>query len=116
MSAWIPDRPQHDAPDSDTLEFVEPGSRARTLARWELRALQWRAARLAEVVFGGPVGARLIGHAGRGLRGMLELEVPFTDLGRHREAEKRFLAGAAADDVLGGVPLVVVFTPRPARS
>lgn len=102
-----PERP------SDPVEFVEPGARDRALARWELRALQWRAAEIAEAVFGGPVGARALGGAGQGLRGMLELEVPFDDLEGHRAAEARFLAWATRDELLAGAPLVVVFTPVP---
>lgn len=115
MSALVPrgDLPT-DGPGDD-VTFVEPGSRARALARWELRALQWRAAELAEAVFGGRVGARVLGGGGQGLRGMLELEVPFVDLAGHRAAEDRFLAWAARDDVLAGAALVVVFTPRAAE-
>jgi hypothetical protein len=108
----LPDRGRPTPTGHDPVELVEPGSRARTRARWELRAIQWRAAALAEVAFDGPVVARLLGGAGRGLRGLLELEVPFDGLPSHEAAEARFLASASVDEVLGGARLVVVFTPR----
>lgn len=113
MSTLLPHGHRPDEGPADEVAFVEPGTRARTLARWELRALQWRAAELAEAVFGGRVGARVLGGAGQGLRGLLELDVPFRDLEGHRAAEDRFLAWAAHDDLLAGAALVVVFTPRP---
>jgi hypothetical protein len=96
-------------------ELVQPGTRALARSRWELRALQFRAADLAEAVFGEPAVARILGgRTGRvnGLRGLLELEVPFRDMAEHHAAEARFLAACAADEVLGSSVLVIVFTPR----
>jgi hypothetical protein len=45
-------------------------------------------------------------------RGVLVLSVPFSDLERHRVREGRFMAAAAADPVLGRVPLLYVFGPE----
>ncbi len=108
----LPVRPVPPDETGDLMELVLPGLRADLLARWELRAAQWRAVALAEAVFGGPVGTRLLGQASAGFRGLLELGVPFVSLEAHREAEARFLAEAARDELLGRTPLVVVFTPR----
>ena len=80
--------------------------------RWEARAAQWRARELAEALFGGEVGARLTRRTSRGtFRGLLHLEVPFSDLDSHRSREAAFLACAHMDPVLSRVPLVIVFTP-----
>jgi hypothetical protein len=96
----------------DATELVQPGSRARTRARWELRALQWRAAELAEAIFGDRVSARRLGGGSLGFRGLIELDVPFRDIERHRRDEARFVAAAARDELLGSAALVYVFTPR----
>jgi hypothetical protein len=80
--------------------------------RWEARSAQWRARELAERVFGGEVTARLIGHSTRSsFRGLLYLDVPYTDLHRHRALEACFLAVAARDPVLARVPFVFVLGP-----
>jgi len=76
--------------------------------------VEWRAVVLAEAVFGGSVVPRLVsGQPGRGFRAILELEVPFDDLDRHGAAEAAFLEAARRDELLGGIPLVVLFAPRP---
>ncbi len=46
-----------------------------------------------------------------GFRALVELEVPFTEMEAHREAELRFLQAAHRDELLSRVPLVFVFTP-----
>jgi hypothetical protein len=80
--------------------------------RWEARSAQWRARELAERIFGGEVEARLLGHGVRSsYRGLLHLDVPFTDLDRHRSLEASFLAVAAQDPVLSRVPFVFVLGP-----
>lgn len=114
MSGLFPVPPTggDEGPDATTL--VEPEQRRDVERRWALRAAQWRAAALAEWAFEGPVRPRLIGRGEvAGFRGMLELEVPFDDLARHREAEARFLAATGHDEHLARTPLVIVFTPRP---
>jgi len=89
-----------------------PLSQAELRGRWEVRAAQWRARELAELVFGGVSASSLIGIRPHGaLRGLLELEVPFEGLDSHREREAHFMAAAAADPVLARVPLVFVFAP-----
>ena len=80
--------------------------------RWEARSAQWRARELAESIFGGEVEARLVGHGVRSsFRGLLYLDVPFTDLERHRSLEACFLAVAARDPLLSTVPFVFVLGP-----
>lgn len=96
----------------DPMGHVDPTRRQEALRRLELRALQWRAAALAEVCFAGPVVPRLLaGGPGGSFSGMLELEVPFDSLEAHREAEARFLGAAARDEVLGSRRLLFVFRP-----
>ncbi len=99
--------------EGDETTFVEPEQRRDVARRWALRAAQWRATALAEWAFEGRVRPQLIGRGeAAGFRGLLELEVPFRDLARHREAEARFLAAAGHDEHLARTPLVIVFTPR----
>jgi hypothetical protein len=87
-------------------------SPAETRARWEVRAAQWRARELAEVVFGSVTSMGISGIRGDGLlRGLLRLEVPFTGLEDHREREARFLSAVEDDPVLGGVRLLYVIGP-----
>lgn len=112
MSSVFPSPPRGPEEEKDATRLQIGGERAEVLRRWTTRALQWRAVALAEIVFGGPVETRLRGGAAMGFHGLLELEVPFDDLERHREREARFLASARHDDVLGGMPVVVTFTPR----
>lgn len=96
------------------IHLVDPAlDRVQGRRRWEARTAQWRARALAEAVFGGEVEARLAGHGGgHAFRGLLHLDVPFAGLERHREGEARFLAAAARDPVLSGVPFVYVFGAR----
>lgn len=101
-----------DGDGPDPMGYLDPSLRREAIQRWELRALQWRAAALAETCFDGRVTPRLLAGGGFGpLRGMLELEVPFASLEDHREAEARFLAEARRDEVLGPRAMVFVFRP-----
>jgi hypothetical protein len=87
-------------------------SPAERRARWEVRAAQWRARELAEVVFGQVTSMGLSGIRGSGqIRGMLRLGVPFVDLAAHRQHEARFLAAVAGDELLAEVGLVYVIGP-----
>jgi hypothetical protein len=93
--------------------FVDP-----TLVRiderdgWEARAAQWRARARAEAVFGGEVEARLTGQMRGPFRGLLHLDVPFTELREHRARERVFMTAVGTDPVLARVPLVFVFGVR----
>lgn len=98
-------------PDQPTLR-QRPLSPAEMRARWEVRAAQWRARELAEVVFGSVTSMGMSGIRGEGrLRGLLRLDVPFADLEEHRQREARFLSAVEADPVLSGVRLVYVIGP-----
>lgn len=109
----VPAGPTGGRAERDRMEVLDPSLRRDEVSRWELRALEWRAVALAEIVFGGRVAPRLSGGAAtRGLHAILELEVPFDDLERHREAEATFLAAARRDELLGTRPMVVLFAPR----
>ena len=78
--------------------------------RWQVRAAQWRACALAEVVFEGDVEACLAGQGVRGpFRGLLHLDVPFRGFAEHREREGRFLAAAGRDPLLARIPFLFVF-------
>lgn len=100
-------------PDAEHPRLLQrPLSLAERRARWEVRAAQWRARELAELVFGEVASTSLTGIRPRGpLRGLLELEVPFDGLESHREKEARFMAATRTDPVLARVPLVFVFAP-----
>ena len=87
-------------------------SPAQRRARWEVRAAQWRARELAELVFGGVSRMGLSGLRGAGaMRGLLRLDVPFEDLHVHRASEARFMAAVEMDPLLANVPLVYVIGP-----
>lgn len=89
-----------------------PYSLAERRARWEVRAAQWRARELAELVFGAVSESALFSLRPHGdLRGLLRLHVPFSDLAAHREREARFLAAVELDPVLTQVRLVYVIAP-----
>jgi len=99
-------------PDHPGLQ-QRPLSQVEQQARWEVRAAQWRAREIAESVFGRVARSSLIGmrRAGR-MRGLLNLEVPFTDLQTHRSREDRFMAAVDSDPVLSRVPLVYILGPE----
>ncbi len=112
MALLPPDSAHHGPePDHPTLR-QRPFSPAEIRARWEVRAAQWRAHELAELVFGSVSAVGLSGIRGDGtLRGLLRLEVPFAGLEAHREREARFLSAVEADPLLSGVRLVYVIGP-----
>jgi hypothetical protein len=104
--AWLPE-PEHPGLQQRPLTDAE------RRARWEVRAAQWRARELAEIVFGRVTESALVGaKAGGTLRGLLRLRVPFGDLRQHRAREARFMAAVAADPVLAHVRLVYVIGPE----
>lgn len=115
MSELLPARPlgATTGPEPTTLLDRE-GARIHARRRWGLRAAQWRALELAAAVFG--PGVR--GHVSDGVldgpfRGLLHLDVPFSDLDSHRDREARFVTLAGADPVLSRVPVVYVFNGVP---
>lgn len=116
MSAFLPSRWHGAVAEQDYPRLCsEPLSPAERRGRWEVRAAQWRARELAEVVFGRVASVALHGLRAEGpLRGLLHLEVPFGDLERHLDREARFLAAAEADPILAQVRLVYVFGPEAA--
>ena len=99
--------------DTDHARLQErPLSQAERRSRWEVRAAQWRARELADLVFGSVTRMQLSGLRPDGLlRGLLRLDVPFTDLEVHRDREARFLAAVASDQLLTQIPLVYVIGP-----
>ncbi len=120
MSAFLPDRGRGLDPARAYPELIDRQDTVDTVRRaWELRAGQWQARHLAEVVFGGPVRCTVMGSSdplsGRGpWRGLLQLDVPFVDLDRHRELEAIFLAAVSRDPVLEQVPFIYLIGPAPA--
>lgn len=111
MSSLLPTRPEGSGPERDHPRLHQrPLSAEEARSRWEVRAAQWRARELAEVVFGPVSAMALSGLRGRGpLRGLLRLDVPFRDLDEHRVREARFMAAVESDPLLTSVPLVYVF-------
>ena len=113
MTAFLPRTATGSAiqPDHPRL-CSRPPSLSEQRARWEVRAAQWRAREIAEIVFGRVAHAALLGLRPDGpLRGLLHLEVPFCGLDDHLEREARFLAAAAADPILERIRFVYVFGP-----
>jgi hypothetical protein len=115
MSVFLPERSGGGLPEPEHPRLQQrPLSTAERRARWEVRAAQWRAREIAETVFGDVGGGALIGLRSAGpLRGLLNLEVPFTDLPSHRDREARFMAAVAADPILARIRLVYVIGPQP---
>ena len=95
--------------------FVDPSiDRIDERERFEVRAAQWRARALAELVFGGEVEARVTGRGRGPFRGLLHLDVPFGGLAEHRAREAVFMSAASRDPVLSRVELLSVFGARAA--
>lgn len=114
MSGLIPLRPWGGGERSDRPEPRLQGvlSEAERLARWEVRAAQWRALELAQAAFGPGVRGTLVGVRHEGpMRGLLRLDVPFESLERHREMESVFLGLVDADPLMSRVPLLFVVGP-----
>ena len=113
MSGIVPPGAPGGLPDSEHPRLQQrPLSVAERRARWEVRAAQWRAREIAEVVFGSVAESSMVSLRVEGaLRGLLRLEVPFHDLPTHRAREDRFLAAVADDPVLTRINLVYVFGP-----
>ncbi len=116
MKALLPQGPHGSSPEPDHPRLhQQPFSLAERRARWEVRAAQWRAREIAEIVFGGVSESSLVSLRSDGpLRGLLRLEVPFLELGVHRARESRFLAAVESDPVLARIPLVYVIGPESA--
>ena len=90
----------------------EPYSPSEQRKRWEVRAAQWRARELAQLVFGDVSDMGLSGIRGGGeMRGLLRLDVPFDDLCKHHDREARFMAAVLNDPLLSAVPLLYVIGP-----
>jgi hypothetical protein len=113
MSAFLPGSPRGEGPDRNLPSLRQrPFSPAERKARWEVRAAQWRARELAEGCFGRVGAMGMIGIRPDGpLRGLLRMEVPFTDLDGHRASEARFMAAVEADPLLASVRLLYVVGP-----
>ena len=114
MSAFLPPTSRGAAAEPEHPRLHQrPFSQAERKARWEVRAAQWRAREIAESVFGRVASASLLGlRASGSLRGLLHLEVPFSDLPLHQHRERQFLAAAETDPILSSVRLVYVFAPE----
>lgn len=113
MTAFLPQRPAWREDDTPYPALIERSlAREDQLLRWEVRAAQWRAHDLALATFGPGVRTAMTGLRQRGsLRGLLRLDVPFTDLDTHRDREARFMASVHADPLLARVPLLYVVGP-----
>jgi hypothetical protein len=114
VNPLLPPTPSgRDVPEAPESRLRQVLTEEERVARWEVRAAQYRAHELALEAFGGPVRTHLLGMRTRGaMRGLLEMGVPFEDLPGHRAREARFLAAVGADPLLSRVPLVYVLGPR----
>lgn len=109
----LPRRAGGNAPgDEDSATLVQGVHEEERRHAWEADAARWRAGALAEALFGEGVVPRLRSARGAaGFRALVELEVPFHDLDRHRELEGRFLREAGRDEILARIPTLFIFTP-----
>ena len=114
MSLIVERSGHHGLPEPEHPRLLQrPLSQAELRARWEVRAAQWRARELAELVFGKVTDTRLTSlRPGGPIRGLLRLGVPFEGLETHGEREARFMAAVEADPVLSRVRLVYVMAPN----
>lgn len=115
MSVLPPLRPWGGGERSDLPEPRLQGvlTESERLARWEVRAAQWRALELARAAFGPGVTGTLMGLRPEGaLRGLLRLDVPFRCLDSHREKERAFLGMVGGDPLMTRVPLLFVVGPH----
>jgi len=114
VSAFLPGTSRGAQTDAEHPRLIERTlDREEHRARWAVRAAQWRARELAELVFGPVSESSVRAFRPRGaVRGLMVLRVPFDNLDRHREREARFMAAAQSDPVLSEVPLVFVFGPE----
>lgn len=113
MSLLPEPRAHQSLPEPDHPRLLQrPHSIAEQKARWEVRAAQWRARELAEVVFGVVGESSLLALRPDGmLRGLLRLNVPFVDLPAYRAREARFMAAVESDPILSRIRLVYVIAP-----
>ena len=114
MSAFISGyAEQNESSRDNPVLRQEPYSPSEQRKRWEVRAAQWRARELAQLVFGDVSDMGLSGIRGGGeMRGLLRLDVPFDDLCKHHDREARFMAAVLTDPVLSTVPLLYVIGPE----
>ena len=114
MSAFISGyAEQNESSRDNPVLRQEPYSPSEQRKRWEVRAAQWRARELAQLVFGDVSDMGLSGIRGGGeMRGLLRLDVPFDDLCKHHDREARFMAAVLTDPVLSAVPLLYVIGPN----
>ena len=101
-------------PEENAATLVIEGEIEEARERALVRVVRWRAAAIAERIFGTPLGHRVVGR-GRpdSFRGMMEFEVGFDEFAAHREREAAFLAAVERDELLSEVPLIYLFTPIP---
>lgn len=113
MSAFLPARSAGASPETDHPVLRQrPLTPAEARSRWEIRAAQWRAVELAELIFGSVTDVGMSGFRSDGpIRGLLRLAVPVGELSAHQARQARFLAAADADPVLSRVPFVYVIGP-----
>ena len=113
MSAFISGyAEQNESSRDNPVLRQEPYSPSEQRKRWEVRAAQWRARELAQLVFGDVSDMGLSGIRGGGeMRGLLRLDVPFDDLCKHHDREARFMAPVLNDPLLSAVPLLYVIGP-----
>ena len=113
MSAFISGyAEQNESSRDNPVLRQEPYSPSEQRKRWEVRAAQWRARELAQLVFGDVSDMGLSGIRGGGeMRGLLRLDAPFDDLCKHHDREARFMVAVLNDPLLSAVPLLYVIGP-----
>lgn len=109
----VPRDPRGSGDEPDPVSLVqEIREEARRTREWA-QAARWRAGAIAEAIFGDGVVPRLrYARGAAGFQALVELEVPFASLERHREKEHRFVHEAGRDELLSRIPTLFVFSPR----
>lgn len=109
----VPRRASASPGEEDAATLVQGLEQEVRRASLRAQAARWRAGALAEAIFGDGVVPRVrYARGAAGFQALVELEVPFEDLERHRAAEHRFVHEAGRDEVLSRIPTLFVFTPR----
>lgn len=115
--SFVPARAGGLDPDDELATSIVDGEIEEQRDHHLVRMARWRAAEIAERVFGEPLGHRWVGTASAGgFRGLLEFEVSFDGLADHRARETEFVRAVRGDEILGRLPLVYLFTPVVSRA
>jgi len=116
MSVLFPAGFTPEPSEDEWTRTVDPRVDRDVRHEWLRQTARWRTMAIAQAVFGGDCTTRFGSFPSTGVfEGLLEIEVPFAGPDDHFRREDVFRACVASDPVLGPLPLLFVFRPRPTR-